>query len=75
MAQAWPGFAERLRQAREESQFSIEAAAQKIGVTAERWREWEDGGDDPSFQEGMAVCRLLAITPDWALNLKADEPR
>jgi len=67
---AWPGFAERLRQAREESGLSVEAASQKVGVPASRWTEWEEGLDDPSFSEGMAICKLLSITPDWALKLK-----
>lgn len=75
MSSSWPGFAERLVQAREESQLSVEAAAQKIGASAELWRQWEAGQEEPSFREGMAICRLLGISPDWALDIKDEDLR
>lgn len=66
----FPGFGERLREARTAAGLQSKDAAAMVGVSKQIWTDWEKGrrvvGDGRAL---LAIADLLSADPAWLLGL------
>ena len=61
-------FAENLRNARIRCNKTASQCAEALGCTVAAWSQWESGKREPSIDKIIALCRLLATTPNELLG-------
>ena len=60
--------------ARTLSALSIEEAANQLGVTAERWSDWERDRDIPENYLVPRMAGILAVSSSWLLAGSGEGP-
>jgi len=66
----FPGFGDRLREARTQQGLRSNQAAAAVGVSRQVWTDWEHGRRAP--RDGgviKAICDLLETDPGWLLGM------
>lgn len=64
----WSNLALKLRRVREERQWTVEQSAQRVGVSAETWSQWEQGTGPISIDAVHRVARALGLPLTTLLN-------
>jgi len=62
-------FAEVLKELREESNLSMEALAEKIGVGSSSIWRWENGSSDIKGESLILLSKFFKVTTDYLLGL------
>ena len=63
-------FSERLRELRQESGFTSDQLAHKIGVTKSTISFWENGINEPKASYIVALSKIFNVSSDYLLGLK-----
>lgn len=66
-------FSERLKQRRLLKDWSKSATAQKLGISAQRYSNWEYGSREPDYEMLISIAKLFDTTTDY-LTGKTDNP-
>lgn len=66
-------FSDRLKKRRLLKDWSKSATAQKLGISAQRYSNWEYGSREPDYEMLISIAKLFNTTTDY-LTGKTDDP-
>lgn len=61
----------RLKALRERKRYTLQDMADKIGVSYQAYKKWENG-NDPSIERLKQLCEILTCTADYLLGLTSE---
>lgn len=68
------GFGERLRARARELGMSDAEVARQAGLSARRYANYVANDREPDLSTLIEICKVLRVTPDWALGLADEAP-
>lgn len=67
-------YTQRLKELRDNAEFTQEQVAEKIGIKREQYRRYENGENEIKANHIIKFCKLYNITADYLLGL-SDSPK